>query len=479
MAKHDRYDTYVTPLVSRWASSEMCSLWSDRTRAKIWRRLWIALARAERALGLPITKRQIAELEAHAEDINFDAVARYERKLRHDVMAHVRAWGDQCPAAAGIIHLGATSCFVADNAEIVVMAQALELLIDRAVATARNLAKFARKYRKLPTLGFTHFQPAQPTTVGKRACLWLQDVLCDLEALDGARRELKFRGVKGTTGTQASFLRLFDGDHAKVRRLEKLVAKEMGFTSIWPVTGQTYPRKADYKVLAVLSGCAQSASKFATDLRLLAHRKELEEPFEAGQVGSSAMAYKRNPMRAERITGLARYIIVTAANAAHTAATQWLERTLDDSANRRLALAESFLATDAVWNLYQDVSARMVVYEKVIRASLEAELPFMASEDIMMAAVKAGGDRQELHERIRRHALAAASRVKAQGKDNDFLARLEADPAFRAVDVRALARAENFVGRSPEQVLEFLEEVVKPTLGRYRRRKKPASDVRV
>ena len=457
----------------------MASLWSDRARAKIWRRLWIALAKAERELGLPITRRQIAELETHAEDIHFEVVKRYERKLRHDVMAHVRAWGDQCPKAAGIIHLGATSCFVADNAEIVVLAEALDMLIDRTVAIARNLAKFAKKYHKLPTLAFTHFQPAQPTTVGKRACLWLQDILCDLEALGRTRKELRFRGVKGTTGTQASFLRLFEGNHSKVQRLEKRVAKEMGFSRIWPVTGQTYPRKADYSILAVLSGCAQSASKFATDLRLLAHRKELEEPFETGQVGSSAMAYKRNPMRAERMTGLARYVIATAANAANTAATQWLERTLDDSANRRLALAESFLATEAILNLYQDISARMVVYKKVIRASLEAELSFMASEDIMMAAVKAGGDRQKLHERIRRHAMAAATRVKAEGKDNDFLARLEADPAFRAVDVRRLARAEKFVGRAPEQVLEFLEGVVKPILGRYRRRGKPAFDVRV
>jgi adenylosuccinate lyase len=440
--------------------------YSERTRIGHWRRLWLALATEQKALGLAITQAQLDELAAHLDDIDFERAAAHEQRLRHDVMAHVHALGEVAPLARPIVHLGATSCFVTDNSELLQMRDGLDLLRPPLLATLDALTAFARRHRDLPTLAFTHFQPAQPTTVGKRACLWIQDLLDDAGRLQRTRDELRFRGVKGTTGTQASFLELFGGDHDKVRELDRRVTARMGFARAFAVTGQTYPRRQDFTVLAALAGLAQSAAKFATDLRLLQHLKEVEEPYGAEQVGSSAMPYKRNPMRCERICALARFVQSLLLNPAETASTQWLERTLDDSANRRLAIAESFLATDAILQLLLDVSRGLVVHEKVIARHLAEELPFMATEGILMAAVAAGGDRQAVHEALRRHALAAAAQVKDEGRPNDLLARVAADPAFAAVRARLpeLADPRRFVGRAPQQVDEFLVAEVEPLL---------------
>ena len=462
-------DQYDNPLITRYASARMNELWSPQRKFSTWRRLWVALAEAEAELGLPITPGQVAQLRAHVEDIDFVAAAAYERRLRHDVMAHVHAYGDACPDARAIIHLGATSCYVTDNTDLLLLRESLLLVRDRLVATIDNLARFAAGHRDLACLAYTHFQPAQPTTVGKRACLWAYDLVLDLAEIEHRLASLRARGSKGTTGTQASFLALFRGDHEKVRRLEQLICRKIGFADSYPVTGQTYSRKIDAQVLAALGGIAQSSHKMATDLRLLAHRKELEEPFEEEQVGSSAMAYKRNPMRCERICSLGRFVMSLETSAVQTAAVQWLERTLDDSANRRLVLPQAFLAADAVLVLCQNVTAGLVVYPRVIAANLQAELPFMATENILMAGVAAGGDRQDLHERIRRHSQAAAAVVKEQGGKNDLLERMAGDPAFAEVDLGALLAPSDFVGRAPQQVDEFLSEVIAPIRAKYPR----------
>ncbi|MCE5268090.1 MAG: adenylosuccinate lyase [Planctomycetaceae bacterium] len=463
----DDPNKYDNPLTSRYASPEMSALWSPQRKFGTWRRLWVALAEAEAELGLPISQRQIDQLKAHLDDIDFTAAAQHERRLRHDVMAHVHTYGEQCPEAMPIIHLGATSCYVTDNTDLLLLREGLQMIARRTAALIQSLAEFAARYRDLPCLAFTHFQPAQPTTVGRRACLWAHDFVLDLAEIEHRVETIKALGSKGTTGTQASFLELFHGDHAKVRKLEELICRKMGFEAAYPISGQTYSRKIDSQVLAVLSGLAQSAHKMATDVRLLAHRKEVEEPFEKEQIGSSAMAYKRNPMRSERICSLARFVSNLESNAAQTASVQWLERTLDDSANRRLVLPQAFLAADAVLILCQNIAAGLVVYPKVISANLDAELPFMATENILMAAVAAGGNRQELHELIRRHSQAAAAVVKEQGGRNDLMARLASDPAFAKVDLGAVTDAEQFVGRSPQQVDEFLAEVVEPIRARY------------
>jgi len=477
--RREGHDVYDLPLVTRYAGPEMAALWSPARKIRTWRRLWVALAEAEKELGLEITDQQIAEMRRHADTLDFERAEALERELRHDVMAHVRAFAEQCPKAGPIIHLGATSCFVGDNADLVILREGLGLLGGRLLAVMDRLAGFAAEHAHLATLGFTHYQPAQLTTVGKRACLWLYDLLLDYRALAHALGELRFRGVKGTTGTQASFLRLFDGDHEKVRRLDRLVTEKMGFADVYPVTGQTYSRKVDYQVLTVLSGPAQSAHKFANDLRLLANRKELEEPFEEKQVGSSAMAYKRNPMRAERMTGLARVVMALVPAAAATAAEQWLERTLDDSATRRIVLAEAFLGADAVLRLYQNIAAGLVVYPKMCAKHVAEELPFMATENILMAAVKAGGDRQALHEKIRQHSHAAARQVKLEGGENDLLARLKADKAFAKVDIDAELDPARFVGRAPEQVEEFLATEIHPLLEAHKADISREADIQV
>jgi len=473
------YERFESPLVSRYAGEEMLRLFSPAARVRTWRRLWIALAEAQKELGLPITARQIAAMRRHADDINFARAEALERDLRHDVMAHVHAFGEQCPEARPIIHLGATSCDITDNADLVALRQGLRLLEGRLATVIGRLGGFAREHRALPTLGFTHFQAAQLTTVGKRACLWLWDLVCDYQAVARVRTGLRLRGIKGTTGTQASFLRLFEGSHAKVKRLEHLVARKMGFDAVQPVTGQTYTRKVDSEVLAALSGIAQSAHKFANDVRLLANLKEMEEPFETSQIGSSAMAYKRNPMRSERMTGLARYLVSLEPAAAATAAEQWLERTLDDSAARRIVLGEGFLCADAILRLYQNIVEGLVVYPKMIARHIGEELPFMATENILMAAVKAGGDRQALHEAIRRHSQAAARRVKQEGRPNDLLAHLKADPLFARVDIDAELAPDRFIGRAPEQVDEFLAEHVRPLLAATRRRGRAEAKISV
>lgn len=461
------HEIYENPLISRYASREMATLWGDQRKFSTWRRLWVALAEAEAELGLPVTSQQIAELRAHTDDINFDAAQQYERKLRHDVMAHVHAYGDQCPAARPIIHLGATSCYVTDNTDLILIRESLQMLACRLAAVIVALGDFAQKYRDLPTLSFTHLQPAQPTTVGRRACLWAYDLALDLAEVEHRISWLKARSVKGTTGTQASFLELFDGDHDKVLKLEQLVAKKMGFDTTYAITGQTYSRKVDAQVLDTLSGIAASSHKAATDLRILGHRKEIEEPFEKDQIGSSAMAYKRNPMRSERICSLARFAMNLSSNAAETHATQWMERTLDDSANRRLVIPQAFLAIDAVLILYQNVATGLVVYPKVVAKHLREELPFMATENILMAAVAGGGDRQTLHERIRQHSQAAAAVVKEQGGENDLITRLKADSAFAAADIDAVIDPAKLTGRSMQQVDEFLGEIVEPIHKRY------------
>lgn len=459
-------DVYSSPLAGRYASREMLYIFSPNKKFRTWRQLWIALAETEKELGLPITDEQIAELKANAEDIDYEKAAAYEKKLRHDVMAHVHTYGDQCPNARGIIHLGATSCYVGDNTDIIQMRDGLELLKTKLVNVLAQLAKFADEYKGLPTLAFTHFQSAQPTTVGKRATLWMNEFMMDLQDLEYQLDNLALLGSKGTTGTQASFLNLFDGDHAKVKEAEKRIAAKMGFDKCCPVSGQTYSRKVDSRVLNVLGGIAQSAHKFSNDLRLLQHLKEMEEPFEKNQIGSSAMAYKRNPMRSERIASLARYVMIDILNPAVTSACQWFERTLDDSANRRISIAEGFLATDAILELMINITGNMVVYPKVIEKRLRAELPFMATENIMMQAAKKGGDRQELHERIRQHSMTAAARIKVEGKDNNLLQLIADDPAFdmNLEELEAHLEPALYVGRAKEQTEEFLATVIRPIL---------------
>ncbi len=469
-----------SPLSERYASPAMLANFSEHKKVVRWRRLWIALAEAQRDLGLAITRQQVAEMESRCEDVDLAAAARYERELRHDVMAQVHAFGDLCPAARPILHLGATSCYVTDNADLLAIREGLGFLRSKLVNVLAALRVFALEHRALPTLGWTHLQPAQAVTVGKRACLWIQDLVHDLEDLDHAERSLRFRGVKGTTGTQASFLELFGGDHEKVRELDRRVTARFGFERSYGVTGQTYPRQADFRVLSVLSSIAQSAHKFATDLRLLASRKEIEEPFESRQIGSSAMPWKRNPMRCERICALGRFVISALDNAAHTAANQWLERTLDDSANRRLVLAETFLATDAILILQMDVARGLVVHPHVVRANLDTELPFLASEHLMMEAVKQGADRQDVHESIRRASRAASESVLA-GKPNPLRDLLAADPVLGPIAGRldSLLDPARYVGRAPEQVVEFVEAEVDPILARHRALLGEAAQVRV
>ena len=463
-------NTYETPFSSRYASPEMQYLFSPDNKFRTWRKLWIALAETEQELGLPITDEQIAELKEHAEDINYEVAAAREKEVRHDVMAHVYAYGQQCPKAKGIIHLGATSCYVGDNTDLMILYDALKLVRKKLVNTLALLGKFADQYKALPTLAFTHFQPAQPTTVGKRATLWAQEFLMDLEEVEYRLQNAKLLGSKGTTGTQASFLELFEGDHEKCRLLDRKIAEKMGYAACFPVSGQTYPRKLDSMILSTLSGIAQSASKFSNDIRLLQHLKEVEEPFEKHQIGSSAMAYKRNPMRSERIASLSRYVIADALNPAMTAATQWFERTLDDSANKRVSVAEGFLAVDAVLSLVINVVDGLVVNTAVIDRDLRRELPFMATENIMMDCVKRGGDRQELHERIRTHSMDAAKRVKQQDGVNDLLERIAADPAFGVTlpELEAVLEPSRYVGRAPEQTADFLREEIAPVLEKYK-----------
>lgn len=459
-------DIYESPLNSRYASKEMKELFSPDKKFKTWRKLWITLAKAEQELGLNITDEQIAELEKFKDDINYDVAVEREKVTRHDVMAHIFAYGQQCPTAKGIIHLGATSCYVGDNTDAIIMKEALILVRAKVISVIAKLADFAMKYKDMPTLGFTHFQAAQLTTVGKRACLWIQDLMMDVESLDHCIDSIKLLGSKGTTGTQASFMELFDNDTEKVKKLDKLIAEKLGFKSVFAVSGQTYSRKMDANVAAVLSGIAQSCTKFSNDMRLLQHLKEMEEPFEKGQVGSSAMAYKRNPMRSERIAGLARYIMVDALNPAITASAQWFERTLDDSSNKRISIPEAFLATDAILGIYNNVAENLVVYPKVIEKRIMSELPFMATENIMMDAVKLGGDRQELHEKIRTHSMEASRVVKELGGKNDLIERIAADESFglSMEDLNKILAPKNFVGRAPQQVEEYINEEVKPVI---------------
>ncbi len=459
-------DKYQSPLSERYASKEMQYIFSPDKKFRTWRKLWIALAETERELGLPITEEQINELKAHAEDINYEVAKERERVVRHDVMSHVYAYGEQCPGAKGIIHLGATSCYVGDNTDLILMTEALRIVRKKLINVMDRLAEFARTYKDLPTLAFTHFQPAQPTTVGKRATLWLQELCLDLEDVDYVLHSMKLLGSKGTTGTQASFLELFDGDHKKCRKADQRIAEKMGFSDCYPVSGQTYSRKIDTRVAGVLAGIAQSAHKFSNDIRLLQHLKEVEEPFEKNQIGSSAMAYKRNPMRSERIASLANYVMSDVMNPMLVASTQWFERTLDDSANKRLSIPEGFLAVDGILDLYLNVVDGLVVYPKVIEKHLMAELPFMATENIMMDAVKAGGDRQELHEKIRTLSMEAGRNVKEKGLDNNLLELIAADPEFGLTleELQQCMEPSRYVGRAPKQVEEFLEEVVQPIL---------------
>ena len=461
---------YVSPLSERYASKEMQYIFSPDMKFRTWRRLWIALAETEKELGLNITQEQIDELKAHKDDINYDVAKERERQVRHDVMSHVYAYGVQCPKAKGIIHLGATSCYVGDNTDIIVMAEALKLVQKKLVNVIAELSKFADKYKEQPTLAFTHFQPAQPTTVGKRATLWIQEFLMDLEDLEYVMGTLKLLGSKGTTGTQASFLELFEGDQETIDKIDPMIAEKMGFKNCYPVSGQTYSRKVDTRVLNILAGIAASAHKMSNDIRLLQHLKEVEEPFEKSQIGSSAMAYKRNPMRSERIASLSRYVMVDALNPAITSATQWFERTLDDSANKRLSIPEGFLAIDGILDLCLNVVDGLVVYPKVIEKHMMAELPFMATENIMMDAVKAGGDRQELHERIRELSMEAGRTVKVEGKDNDLLERIAADPAFNLTieELRKSMEPSRYVGRAKEQTVTFIEKTVQPVLDAHK-----------
>jgi adenylosuccinate lyase len=465
----DSSERYSNPLTERYASAEMSRIFSPAFKFGTWRRLWLALAEAEHELGLPVSAEAIEEIRQHLDDVDLKRAAQLERQLRHDVMAHVHHLGEQAPAARGVIHLGATSAYVGDNTDLIQHREALQLVRSRLVAVVAALSDFARKYRALPTLGFTHFQPAQPTTVGKRATLWIQDLLLDLEEVEFRLETLRFRGVRGTTGTQASFLDLFEGDGRKVETLNRRVAEKMGFPRLYGVTGQTYTRKVDYACLSTLGGIAQSASKFANDLRLLSHLKEVEEPFEEDQIGSSAMPYKRNPMRCERISALGRHAITLVLDPAFTAATQWFERTLDDSANKRIAVPEAYLSIDSILLIQHNVAAGMVVNPEMIRRRLMEELPFMATENLMMRSVKRGGDRQDLHERVRRHSVEAGNRVKQQGMPNDLLDRIADDAAFGVTraELEDELRPERFVGRAPEQVDEFLADWVEPVLQRY------------
>jgi len=460
------YQSYDNPLETRYSSKEMLYLFSPEKKFKTWRKLWIALAKSERELGLDISEEQIRDLEAFAEDINYSVAEEREKVVRHDVMSHVYAYGEQAKSAKGIIHLGATSCYVGDNTDIIIMTEGLEIVRQKVLNIIDKLTSFALQYKDMPTLGFTHFQPAQLTTVGKRATLWIEDLYMDYEDIVHQLSKRALRGVKGTTGTQASFLSLFNDDHDKVKELERLVSEKMGYSKVFPVTGQTYPRKLDSQMLNVLSGVAQSAYKFSNDLRLLQNLKEIEEPFSKSQIGSSAMAYKRNPMRSERISSLARHVIINSLNPAITASTQWFERTLDDSANKRLSVAEAFLAIDAVLDIYGNVVDGLVVYDKVINKRIMEELPFMATEIILMEGVKRGGDRQELHESIRVHSMEAGRMVKEEGKSNDLIERILADSTFKMSEeeVRTLLKPINFVGRAPEQVVEYIAEYIKPIL---------------
>ena len=463
-------DTYESPLSARYASKEMKYIFSPDKKFRTWRKLWIALAESEKELGLPITQEQIDELKAHADDINYEVAQEREKIVRHDVMSHVYAYGVQCPNAKGIIHLGATSCYVGDNTDIIIMTEGLKLIRNKLITVIRNLSKFADEYKALPTLAFTHFLPAQPTTVGKRATLWLQELLMDLEDVEYQLSKAKLLGSKGTTGTQASFLELFDGDHEKCKMLDRKIAEKMGYKACFPVSGQTYSRKLDSQFLNVLAGIAQSAAKFSNDIRLLQHLKEVEEPFEKNQIGSSAMAYKRNPMRSERIGSLSRYVMVDVLNGYFTTATQWFERTLDDSANKRLSVPEAFLAVDGILSLYANVADGLVVYPKVIEQRLRKELPFMATENIMMDAVKKrGADRQQLHEKIREHSMAASRVVKVEGGENDLLERIAADEAFGVTleELEKILKPENYTGRAKEQTEDFLNECIKPVLEKY------------
>jgi adenylosuccinate lyase len=459
-------DRYISPLGERYASPEMQFIFSEDKKFRTWRRLWIALAESEKELGLNITDEQIDELKAHKDDINYDVAREREKVVRHDVMSHVYAYGVQCPKAKGIIHLGATSCYVGDNTDLIIMTEGLRLVKKKLLNVMNELAKFADKYREMPTLAFTHYQPAQPTTVGKRASLWLQDLLLDYEDITYVIENMKLLGSKGTTGTQASFMELFDGDETKVKKLDKLIAEKMGFKACLPVSGQTYTRKIDTRVLNVLAGIAASATKFSNDIRLLQHMKEIEEPFEKNQIGSSAMAYKRNPMRSERIASLSRYVMVDTLNPEITSATQWFERTLDDSANKRLSVPEAFLAVDGILDLYLNVVDGLVVYPKVIEKHLMAELPFMATENIMMDCVKRGGDRQELHERIRQLSMEAGKNVKEKGLDNNLLELIAADPAFGVTldELKAHMDPSRYTGRAASQVSDFLKEDIYPIL---------------
>lgn len=464
----DLRDRYISPLSTRYASDEMQAVFSDNFKFRTWRRLWIALAKAERALGLDITEEQIAELEAHRDDVNYEVAEAREREVRHDVMSHIYAYGRQCPKAEPIIHLGATSCYVGDNTDVIILREASRIILRKAAQVVKNLVDFASTYKSLPCLAYTHLQPAQLTTVGKRATLWIYELIADIEELEHRLDKLLLLGSKGTTGTQASFMELFEGDEEKVKKLEALIAAEMGFPGCVAVSGQTYSRKTDAYFLAVLSGFAQSAYKFANDLRILQSFEELEEPFEKHQIGSSAMPYKRNPMRSERISALARYVITDSLNPAFTAATQWFERTLDDSANKRISVAEAFLAVDAILNIYINVSSGLVVYDKVVRRRVMEKLPFMATENIMMKSVKKGGNRQELHERLRTHSHAAAAKVKLEGGANDLIDRIAADDAFPLTreELEAELDPALYIGRSASQVDEFLTDVVRPVLDR-------------
>ncbi|MBC5786864.1 MULTISPECIES: adenylosuccinate lyase [Clostridiaceae] len=459
-------DVYESPFCTRYASKEMQHIFSPDMKFKTWRKLWVALARAEHNLGLPVSEEQVKELEAHVDTINYEVAEQREKLVRHDVMSHVYAYGEQCPNAKGIIHLGATSCYVGDNTDVIIMREALYVVKRKLVNVIAKLAKFANQYKDMPCLAYTHLQPAQLTTVGKRATLWMNELLMDLEELEFRIKNLKLLGSKGTTGTQASFVELFDGDTDKIKALEQSIAEEMGFSGVVPVSGQTYSRKVDYNIVSTLSAIAQSAMKFSNDLRILQNFKEMEEPFETNQIGSSAMPYKRNPMRSERITSLARYVMIDALNPAFTAGTQWFERTLDDSANKRIAVAEAFLGIDAILNILLNITDGLVVYPKVIHQRVMKELPFMATENIMMEAVKKGGDRQELHEKLRQHSIAAGKVVKEQGGENDLIERVCADPSFNLSydEIHAILKPINFVGRSVEQVTEFLQECVQPVL---------------
>lgn len=474
-------DGYISPLAERYASKEMQHIFSEDFKFSTWRKLWVALAESEKELGLPITDEQISEMKAHIYDINYDVARAREKEVRHDVMSHVYAYGVQCPKAKGIIHLGATSCYVGDNTDIIIMSEAMKIIQKKLVNVIDELAKFAEKEKNQACLAYTHYQPAQPTTLGKRATLWMNEFVMDLQDLEYVQGSLKLLGCKGTTGTLASFLELFNGDHEKCRRLDQMIAEKMGFKECYPVSGQTYSRKVDTRVLNILAGIAASAHKFSNDIRLLQHEKEVEEPFEKSQIGSSAMAYKRNPMRDERIASLSRFVISDALNPAMTSAEQWFERTLDDSANKRLSVSEGFLATDGILDLMLNVVDGLVVYPKVIEKHLRAELPFMATENIMMDAVKAGGDRQELHERIRELSMAAGKRVKEEGAENDLLDRIAADPMFHMTreDLEKCMDPNRYVGRAPQQVDEYLSEVIQPILDSHKEMLGVKADIEV